>query len=295
LEEQASYIIQNAALAFMAEAEVVFHFQLYDDCGNHPEGTTFSPHDGFLCSTGVVCVGDAFGMIRNDTDNVCFNQGLEPNSKRPAYTAFRTMSGIFGDSSVTPLQMFNVGSQRWLVFSRPQSSELMIFIWDESGRTSTAVVKARSENATVITQDGTRQSVVPNAAGNYEIPLAPATNRNAAPGSGIQYMIGGKPVILIQQTSDPFVSVLPILDRSRQAFIVKWRSNRADLSNYQVWYRDDSGSGQWVLWLDNASGPGEALFIGTSGRRYSFFARAKTPDGAWSREEPEVQASTQVE
>jgi hypothetical protein len=297
-EEQASYVLQNAAYAFMAGADVVFHFQLYDDCGNQPRGTTFAPNDGSLCSSGAVCWGDALGLLRNGRDNVCFNQHPSPDTPREAYEAFHKVGEIFAGEEIIPITMFNNGPdrhQRWLIFARPASAELIIMIWDEKGRAGEAIVQARSEEATLITQDGEPQTVEPGDDNTYRLQIAPATNRNQGDDSTIQYMIGGPPVTLIQQTTDPFVSVLPLLDRSRAAFLVKWRSSDPTLDEFEIWYRDQTGGGgEWALWIETDA-PGDALFVGGSGRTYSFFARARTADGAWTEEDPVPQTTTTIE
>ncbi|MGF1507545.1 MAG: hypothetical protein ACFB51_20835, partial [Anaerolineae bacterium] len=291
LHEQAAYVIQIAAYAFMSETEVLFHFQLYDDCGNQPRGSDFPPHDGGLCAGGAICWGDALGMFRNTDDNVCFTQHPQPGTKRPAYDAFQVVSEFFGDDSLVPLEMFTFNGARWLIFARPDRSELVYVIWNETGVPREAALVRRADQALLVRMDGSRETIQPGSDDLYRIPLPPATNQNAAPGSSIDYMIGGEPVIVVQQTADAYVSVLPLPDASRPAFTVKWRGNRADLTDWQVWYRDDTAGGDWQLWL-TPDGPGEALFVGGSGRRYSFFARALGADGEWSRETPEVQAST---
>jgi len=285
-EEQANYVIQNAAYAFMAGAEVLFHFQLYDDCGNQGAGSDFAPGT-------VGQWGDALGLYRNERDNVCFTQHPNPGSGRPAFDAFNTVVDIFSTAEITPLQMFTLGSQRWLVFARPDSAELVIMIWNESGRGQEASVIARSEEAVLVEPDGDRRDIEPDDDGFYKVFLEPATNRNG--GGGSEYMIGGKPMIIIQQTDDAFVSVLPILNPTRNAFLVKWRSNRSDLRDYEVWYQDiSSGEGEWVRWLE-ADDPGNALFVGETGRQYAFFARAKMPNGDWTIEEPTRQTFTTVQ
>jgi hypothetical protein len=296
-EEQASYVIQNAAYAFMAGAEAVFHFQLYDDCGNQPAGTTFAPHDGDLCQSGSVCWGDALGLMRNARDNTCFNQHPQPDTPRPAYEAFRTVGEIFGEVDFVPLTAFPAGpsgAQRWLIFARPATSEIVTLIWSESGQVEEAVVQARSEDATLVTRSGERTRVEPDEDGSYHILLDPATNHNQVgmPAS-VKFMIGGTPIILIEKTPRPVVSVLPLLDDSANAFLVKWRSSDPSVGLYQIWYRDNTSGGDWVLWLE-ADEPGDALFVGGGGRMYSFFARGMAADGEWTGEEPVVQAWTRV-
>ncbi len=297
LSEQADYVIQNAALAFMAEVEVVFHFQLYDDCGNQPRGTTFPPHDGSLCVGGAACWGDALGLVRNSRDNACFNQGPAPDTHRPAYDAFRTISEIFTTTRLTPISMFNTGprgEQRWLAFARPKTSELVVVLWNESDQPSEAVVLARAPEATLVMRDGSRQSIQAGTDNTFRVMLSPATNRNVSAGSGIRYMIGGPPVILIEQNTTPMVSVLPMVERSSAAVLVRWRSSDPNLELFEVWYRDETSNGDWVLWLESDR-PGNALFAGGSGRTYSFFARGRAKDGQWTSDQPVVQATTTIE
>jgi hypothetical protein len=186
--------------------------------------------------------------------------------------------------------MFTVGKQRWAMFARPTTGELVTFLWHEGGQPTEAAVIARSQQAQLWTMDGV-QTITPNERGLYIIPLEPATNQNAPPELGIEYMLGGRPVILTQQTEDSLASVLPLLETNRTAFVVKWNGSRSNLTDWEVWYRDDTGGADWQLWLE-PEGPGEALFVGGEGRKYSFFARAKTPDGEWTRDTFEVQAYT---
>ncbi len=88
-QEQALYVIESTALAWAAGADVVFIFQLYDDCGNQGAGTNFAPNSGEA--------GDAYGLFRNDKTSACFNQSPQPNTPRPAASAFYRMAQIFGD------------------------------------------------------------------------------------------------------------------------------------------------------------------------------------------------------
>ncbi|MEP7292296.1 MAG: hypothetical protein ABI835_10955, partial [Chloroflexota bacterium] len=86
--EQALYVIESTALAWASGADVVFLFQLYDDCGNQPSGTNFPPDSGQA--------GDAYGMFRNDRSNACFTESPQPNTPRPAATAYYRMAQVFG-------------------------------------------------------------------------------------------------------------------------------------------------------------------------------------------------------
>lgn len=295
LSEQADYIVQSAAYAIMADAEAIFHFQLYDDCGNQPAGTTFAPHNGELCDTGAVCWGDALGLMRNTSDNTCFNQHPEPDTPRPGYTAFQVVRDIFTQTGVVPLTAYSFGAgggTRLLRFARPATGEIITLLWNETDQVQEAVLPARAEEGSIlVTRFGESAPLTPGEDGSYHILLDPATNRNQ---NGGGFMIGGPPVFIIEPADRPLVSVLPLLDDSSSAFLVKWRASDQNISKYEIWYRDDTGENpEWVLWFE-ADSPGEALFVGGSGRRYSFFARGLLPDGTWTLDDPGVQAWTRV-
>ncbi len=294
-QEQASYVIQSAAYAFMAGADAVFHFQLYDDCGNQPAGTTFPPHDGSLCDTGLQCWGDALGLMRNSRENVCFNQGPRPDTPRPAYSAFQTVGAVFASQPFVPLTASRgpLGDQVWLTFARPGSGELITVLWNESGRQVEAALPTSSAEAVLILAGGEQTTIRPGEDGLYHVVLNPATNRNHV-GLPVNYMIGGPPVFLIQRPARPVVSVLPLLETSRTAFMVQWESSDPTLRRYEIYYRDETAAGDWVLWLESDT-PGEALFVGGAGRTYSFFARGRLADDSWTADEPVVQARTTVE
>jgi hypothetical protein len=294
MTEQASYVIANATFAFLAGADTLFHFQLYDDCGNQPRGTTFAPHDGSLCDSGAVCWGDALGLLRNRTDNVCFNQHPDAGSKRPAYDAFRTVGEVFGSARFVPLTGYPSGGRQWMVFARPNTAEIITVVWDETGIAGDVAIPARSTRATLIRWDGESQIVTPGEDGAYHAWLDAATNRNQ-PGNP-NFMIGGMPVILIEQSPRPLVSVLPLLDASRTAALVRWRaSDPAAITTYEVYYRDDtSGANEWVRWIETTE-PGEELFAAGLGRRYSFFARGRLADGSWTADVPYSQAWTTLQ
>lgn len=294
--EQAAYLVQNAAFAFLGEAGKLFHFQLYDDCGNQPAGTTFAPHDGSLCENGNACWGDALGLLRNRADNVCFNQHPEPGTARPAYDAFRRVSDVFGGQPVVPLTGYSEEGRQFMIFARPEASQLITVVWDESGQAGEIAVQARSTSADVILPNGEQQTIQPGPDGTYRLRLEAAANRAQAEGSAYEFMIGGPPVILIESSSEPIVTALPLLDTTRTAALVKWRtSHPSQIVRYEVYYRDDtSGSGEWVRWIE-ADQPGEALFTPNAERSYSFFVRGQLPDGRWTADAPYAQAWTAIE
>ena len=296
LDEQAFYIIENATFAFLGGADKLFHFQLYDDCGNQPAGTTFPPHDGSLCDTGNACWGDALGLVRNRADNLCFNQHPEPGTARPAYNAFRLVGEVFADGPVVPLSGYTAAGRQWMIFSKPATAQIITVVWDESGQTEEVAIPARAEQAELILTTGERRTITPAADGAYPLPLQAAANRSQAHISGYTFMIGGPPVILVEANTEPIVTVLPLLDVTRTAALVKWRaSDPAQIVKYEVYYRDDtSGRNEWVRWIE-ADQPGEALFTPNAQRSYSFFVRGLTVDGRWTADAPYAQAWTAIE
>ncbi len=293
-QEQAAYVIQNAAFAFLAGADKVFHFQLYDDCGNQPRGTTFAPHDGSLCDTGAICVGDALGLLRNESSNVCFNQHPQPGTPRPAYHAFNLAAVMLGPDEMIPLTGYMLDGRWRVVFAKPSTGEIFTLLWDESGQPGEMAIGAHGTQTLMTRMDGYQEWLAPNA-GTYHIRLDPATNQAQSPGSPYTYMIGGPPVFVAEQTDQSIVCVLPLLDLSRTAALVKWRSNDPGITRYEIYYRDDSSeAGEWVRWIETDR-PGDEIFAAGIGRSYSFFARGLTADGQWTADQPYAQAWTTLQ
>ncbi len=294
LEEQAAYVIQNAAYAYLAETDLLFHFQLYDDCGNQGYGADFAPHNGAYCDTGNVCWGDALGLIRNYSDNVCFTQHPQPNTSRPAYYALRTVSDVFGSLPVEPFAADRIDNTvMHLQFARPTTSEVVHVLWNDTGSARQVSLTARSDQAVLIGMDGSSTMLTADENGQYVLMLNPATNTNHITGN--DYMIGGDPLILIEYAPQPEVRIAPLVDNSRQALVVKWRTTSNVIQVYEVWYRDDtSGGGEWIRWFETDR-TGDAVFIGGAGRTYSFFVRGQLPDGSWTDVDAYPQAQTRLD
>lgn len=225
-EEQAAYAIQSAFYALFAGADAVFHFQLYDGCGNQPAGTDFPPHNGELCDAngeyeGKPCAGDANGLFRNPTDMSCFTQHPQPGSPRPNLAAFQVlttyMQGVEpywrrreGQPGVCPMettngQIYLAPPQEWIAFYRLETEERIIGLWTLCGRAETAIVDATSPDgrAMLVFPDGRTQSIAA-VDGHYSIALPAATNRNPFPFGAVPnaiYPIGGMPVLLIEKDS----------------------------------------------------------------------------------------------
>jgi hypothetical protein len=222
-DEQADYIIQSAFYAVFAGADNIFHFQLYDGCGNQPAGTDFPPHNGELCDDngeyqGKPCAGDANGLFRNPTDMSCFTQHPQPGSARPTLAAFQVLTTNLvdvepywrkrqGAADACPMQrpdgsIYRQPPQEWVAFYREATQERIVGLWTLCDREETAIIDATSPDgrATLVYADGRTQTIAA-VDGHYSIELPPASNRNPFPGQSVNplFPIGGSPVILIEK------------------------------------------------------------------------------------------------
>lgn len=224
MEEQALYMIQNTALAWAAGAEVVFVFQLYDDCGNQPMGTNFAPDSGQA--------GDAYGLFRNDRSSSCFSQSTQPNTPRPAASALYRMAQVFGSRQIRGVTEVNLNSAATvLAFDlSPQQgvaafgsitaggsgsniSERAYVMWNRSPDRLVMEVPASGISAQLY--DMSNVSYVLSAQeGRYEIGL-PSVARGEYPllTSWEVEQISGDPYILVEQVQQGWTPVDPQLVR----------------------------------------------------------------------------------
>lgn len=179
-EEQASYIIQTHAYAFYSGAQVVFHFQLHDDCGNGPTAR------------------DAYGLYRNEGSAACYPSDA---AARPSLHAYRTAAAQF--QGLQPLwRLTPNGDHEQIAFYRPATGQRLTVLWATQGHDVVAKVPAASATATLMDMYGGVTSIS-SQGGNYTVSLPRATNQNLR-GSD-EYMIGGRPFILIE-SAPPFVN-----------------------------------------------------------------------------------------
>jgi len=204
--EQAHYTIQTAFYAMFAGADAIFHFQLYDACGNQPRGTDFPPHQEELCGNPAypICAGDANGLFSNPTDAACFRQHPQPESPRHNFEAFKLLTTIL--TEIEPYWRLRPGGadpyngpQEWIAFYRPASRQRIIGLWSRVGSDQIARLEATGNSALKILPDGTSQIIYP-ANGYYELNLPGATNQNA-PWDPVLYAIGGRPTIIVELDS----------------------------------------------------------------------------------------------
>ncbi|MEM8858171.1 MAG: hypothetical protein AAGD96_07615, partial [Chloroflexota bacterium] len=213
IQETGDYIIQSAFYARYAGADAIFHFQLYDGCGNQPAFTDFPPHNGELCDSsgnhnGKPCAGDAYGLFRNRSSDICFSQHPDPGSARPeALSAFQILTNDVGEAvpytrtrqgDDTPL-----GQPIEIIFLyRHDTEQRIVGLWNRFNGNQEAVLEATSDSAILINADGTRETITPTN-GEYKIQLAGATNQNFTPDAFNSFMIGGDTYVLVETLEDP--------------------------------------------------------------------------------------------
>ena len=208
-QEQALYIIQSTALAWAAGAERVFIFQLYDDCGNQPSGTNFAPDSGQA--------GDAYGLFRNDRTAACYTQSLQPNTPRPAASAYYRMAQVFGNrlfSGGTRVDLNGRGTvlafdlsptQGGVQFGPVTSStgstvtERAYVLWNMSADRLTVEIPASGSSAVLYSMNEDEYILTPQE-GKYIIglPTVEASDYPLLTSSEIN-RISGEPFILVEQ------------------------------------------------------------------------------------------------
>jgi hypothetical protein len=289
MEEQAAYVVQTTFYAAYAGADAIFHFQLYDACGNQPAGSDFPPHNGELCGDPnyPVCAGDANGLFRNPSDAVCFTQHPQPETPRPNYTAYQLLTSHF--QGVEPLWWIRPGDpvngrQEWLAFYRPATNQRMVGMWARFGTDETAVIPATSSSGLLIGSDGVTQTVTA-VGGHYNIVLPAATNQNAFWDPEL-YMIGGRSYILIEtDTLAPQISAYaPSVSEGPIPLV--WSGNDGlggGVANFDVSVSIDGGTPE--LWLAGTTST-YAVFPGELFHAYTFYVVAR--DRAGNGSEPAV-------
>lgn len=261
LSEQADYVIQSAFYTLFAGADAVFHFQLYDGCGNQPQNTDFPPHTGNLCDangnliwdSSRPCAGDAFGLYRNYQDAACFRQHPQPGSPRPAVRAYQLVTQYLQD--VMPLARYKVCTldrQSWIGYYRPNTNQRVMALWACLGQQELAVVPALESGAMLITPDGAVQYIAPFVDGHYYLTLPAATNTQPLLDPR-QYPIGGRPYILIERDLQPPTVTLQAQGGSGNV-AVSWSGDDrtgSGVVGYDLAVSVDGGS--YTPWLTNVA------------------------------------------
>lgn len=277
MSEQADFIIQSAFYATYAGADNIFFFQLYDDCGNQPGGTNFTPVTSCTGDPLLDPGGDAFGLFRNVSSSAvsgCYWEHPNGDTSRPGFTAFQLLTMHFTD--VTPLWRLRPGGsdpangpQEWIAFYQPETKSRILGMWARFGTAETAVIATTNANGTALLlwPDGTSQSLTATD-GFFTVTLPPATNKNAIWDPTL-YPIGGRPAILIEQdTLPPTVSVSgPGLATTQIELTWSGSDEGSGMATYDVLVSVNGGS--FVPWLEGSTAV-SAIYPSELGHSYQF-------------------------
>ncbi len=332
-EQQAWYFVQSTAYAWSEGAEVVFIHQLYDDCGDQAAGTNFPPHNGELCTEGRVCWGNAFGVFRNETGNICYGQHPQAGTARPVAVAYRLMADIFGNTPFVPSQKarYPDNGSTVITFERPQTQERIRVIWNRRLEPNTINITAQGTNAQVYTLYG-NSLITPNENGEYVLELAAAKEMAYDGLEGFdRTAIGGAPVIVIESPNGGLgappalaSTTVPLLEatappiptfRPTTAPEADTTPPRPFMNSLPVlspsvfnisWGANDNGNvvtylvwvkvndGEWQPYLETSQT--EATYTGIVGNTYRFAVWAQDEAGNWSANTTlEPMATTQVQ
>jgi hypothetical protein len=200
--QQAAFLIQSASYAWSEGAATIIFHQLYDDCGNQPPGTDFSPRQQRIATGGRESVfGEAFGIFRNPANSVCFSQHPQPGTARPVADAYALLARVFGDSSFSRRGLVDETRTDGMItvtFSRPETDERVAVLWNSSlNRLSNTSFPALGTQATLYTMHGEETIQAQNGFYRLQLPAAEwPRQRFLDTRSPID--IGGEPVILVE-------------------------------------------------------------------------------------------------
>lgn len=164
LEEQASFIIQGFALAMVAGVERVSVYKLVD---------------------GPLTNGEAYGLVRND------------GSTRPAYAAFQTAARYFSGFS----QARYTDTEEMDRVTMEAGDRKVSVLWNPTPEPKSVRVRATGIKATRADKKGQATPLnVPTGPGqNYYTFELPAATANVPDIEPDRYIIGGDPVILVEE------------------------------------------------------------------------------------------------
>jgi hypothetical protein len=277
MEEQAAYVIQNAALAFHFDVARYYHFMLHDDCGN--------------------ALPDAFGLRQNFDGAAC---NPAEGKRRPGYAAYQLAAEQYRD--VVPLWREKTSSQDRIAFYRADDSSRVTALWATRGVTATATISATGDSARLYwieqipsgTSGGdtgiTRTQTLTPTGGAYALSLPPATNLNCGKNADEDHCIGGRPYLLVEQDTLPPVSTVASLPpTSTVPFDVSWSGQDlgSGVAGYDV--HVSVGGGPLQLWLTDTTAT-SATYTGAYSNTYGFAVRAR--DNAGNEETPPAEAET---
>ena len=279
MNEQAAYIIENAALAFHHGVARYFHFMLHDDCGDGPSS--------------------AYGLRRNFADSVC---GPAAGQPRPAFAAYQLAAQEF--RGLIPLWRQSTDQAEVLAFYRPDDRSRVVVAWATTGLTATVTVPATGpaaqlrwveSTAAVTPTAGISQTrVISPTAGGFRMTLPPATNQNSIIPEDTSFQIGGRPYLLIEPDSQPpTATLLALPPTSPERLLVRWQGDDpgSGIDSYRLWVsEDDQPLRPWLT----ASTALSATFTGQVGHTYGFALTAIDRAGNESAPPETAQTATRV-
>jgi hypothetical protein len=198
-EQQASFFIQSTVYAWSEGADVVFFHQLYDDCGNQPAGTDFPFSTVEQCPPGQICAGDAFGLFRNASSSICFSQHPQPNTPRPAASAYRLIADLFGNGDFDQPELETLEDALIFTFHSVRPGQRVRVLWNRTFEPVTVDVELA--NAAKLYSLTDVKTVRPDAEGVYRLTLPPAQpDYYPFLEPGDVSAVGGEPFILVEAT-----------------------------------------------------------------------------------------------
>jgi hypothetical protein len=182
MEEQAAYVIQSYSWGLAAGVERIFTFQLYDD---------------------YVGPGEAYGLNRNPNPSPWgfpYLGSYGAGTSRPSYTAYSVASQYLSDA--TFLGRDGSGGIERHRFDLPDDHRMTV-VWNATPDPRTAYLPALAARATLVDQTGTTFTIYPSG-GQYVFAL-PAATCNNFPGNPGDYIVGGKPYLVIEDLQEEHI------------------------------------------------------------------------------------------
>lgn len=277
MSEQADFIIQSTFYATYAGADNIFFFQLYDDCGNQPGGTNFTPVTSCTGDPLLDPGGDAFGFFSNVNDSVvagCYWEHPNGSRARPGLMAFQLLTTHF--TEVEPLWRLRPGGsdpangpQEWIAFYQPDSKSRILGMWARFGSEQTAVIPTTNASGTglLIWPDGASQTLTA-VNGVFTITLPAATNQNAIWDPSL-YPIGGRPAMLIEvDTLPPVVAISgPTVATTQIDLTWSGSDDGSGMASYDVFVSVDGGA--FTEWLSGTTAV-SGSYASVLGHSYQF-------------------------
>lgn len=163
--QQADFVVQAIAYALAAGVERVFLFQLYDD------------NLGF---------GEYYGLVRND------------GTPRPALQAAKFAAAQFQDITEA-YRLTSARGRLELITMLTTDGRRLRLLWSRAGQPMSQQLPM--EGAALLRSDGggPLQPVAASFGQLYPLTLGPATLDDSGPGEAPVYIVGGPPVLLVEQ------------------------------------------------------------------------------------------------